>query len=248
MRIRVSSTADESSRLAAAHAVAVLTRTIDEHGRARLVAATGSTQIQFLELLTAAPGLDWTRVELFHLDEYIGLAADHPGSFRRFLRDRLVQPTGIVDSFLIDGEAEPAATIAALTDALRRRPVDLLLSGIGENAHLAFNEPPADLTTDAAFTVVTLDETSRRQQVGEAWFAAVEDVPTHAITMTVPEILKAREIVCLAHGARKARAVGACFGGAPSADAPASALAAHPRATVFLDRDAASLLPEGAPR
>ncbi len=244
MQIRVIETVDELSRLAAADAADVLVRAIAARGTARLVAATGSTQFPFLAALTATPGIDWRRVVLFHLDEYLGLPADHPGSFCRFIRDRIIAPTGIVDAHLIDGMGEPAAVIEALTAELRRAPVDLAVTGIGENGHLAFNEPPADFETTAAFKVVALDDISRRQQVGEEWFRRVEDVPTHAITMTVPEILKTGSIVCLAHGARKARAVGACFNRAPSPEAPASALATHAAATVYLDAAAAAeLLP-----
>ena len=242
MQIRVIGTIEELGRQAAARAAAALTRAIATRGRARLVAATGNSQFVFLDAILATPGIDWSLVELFHLDEYLGLPAEHPGSFSRFMRDRLITPTGIVGHHLIDGMGEPGAVIAALTTALRSAPVDLAVTGIGENGHLAFNEPPADFTTTEAFKVVALDETSRRQQVGEAWFGQVEDVPTHAITMTVPEILKTTEIVCLAHGTRKARAVAACFNRAPSPDAPASILTTHPRATVFLDTAAASLL------
>lgn len=242
MQIRVIGTVEDLSRQAAAQAAAALTRAIAARGRARLVAATGNSQFAFLDALIATPGIEWPRVELFHLDEYIGLAAEHPGSFCRFMRDRLIAPTGIVHAHLIDGMGDPKTVIEALTRAVRSAPIDLAVTGIGENGHLAFNEPPADFTTAEAFTVVALDETSRRQQVGEAWFARVEDVPTHAITMTVPEILRADEIVCLAHGTRKARAVASCFNSDPTPYAPASMLTTHPHATVYLDRAAASLL------
>jgi glucosamine-6-phosphate deaminase len=239
MLLRVLDSVEELSRLAAAEAAAALTRAITSKGRARFIAATGSTQFPFLDALTTTPGIDWTRVELFHLDEYLGLPADHPGSFRRFIRDRIITPTGIVNYHLIDGDGEPAAVIRALTSELRRAPVDLAVTGIGENGHLAFNEPPADFNTGESFKVVTLDDISRRQQVGEAWFPNVEAVPTRAITMTVPEILRAGSIVCLAYGARKAHAVGACFNAPPSPGAPASVLATHAATTVYLDRDAA---------
>jgi glucosamine-6-phosphate deaminase len=158
------------------------------------------------------------------------------------MQDRVIARTGIRTAHLIDGTGKPGAVISALTQELRSAPIDLAITGIGENGHLAFNEPPADFSTTEAFVVVELDETSRRQQVGEDWFARVEDVPTHAITMTVPEVLKARHIVCLVHGTRKARAVSACFNTAATPMAPASALTSHPRATVYLDTDAASLL------
>jgi glucosamine-6-phosphate deaminase len=243
MQLRIFDRVEDVGAHAAAHAAGALARAIAARGRARLVAATGNSQFGLLDALIATPGVDWERVELFHLDEYLGLPADHPGSFCRFMRDRLIVPTGIVRYHLIDGMGDPPTVIGSLTAALRSAPVDVAITGIGENGHLAFNEPPADFTTTDAFTVVALDETSRRQQVGEAWFARVEDVPTHAITMTVPEILKATEIVCLAHGARKARAVAGCFNsGAPTPSAPASALTTHPRTIVYLDRAAAGLL------
>jgi glucosamine-6-phosphate deaminase len=242
MRIRVLKTVPELNHLAAEHAATVLKRVLETQDRARLVAATGSSQFGFLDELIATPGIAWPRVELFHLDEYLGLPADHPGSFCRFMRDRIITRTGIVHHHLIDGTGDPVAVIRELTEELRRAPIDLAITGIGENGHLAFNEPPADFETSEAFVVVALDETSRRQQVGEEWFSRVEDVPTHAITMTVPEILKARAIVCLAHGTRKARAVASCFNSSPTPFAPASILATHPRAAVYLDAEAASLL------
>ena len=242
MQIRILNTVPELNRQAAAHAASVLTRALASQDRARLVAATGSSQFGFLDELIATPGIDWPRVELFHLDEYLGLPADHPGSFCRFMRDRIIARTGIIHHHLIDGTGDPLAVIRELTGELRRAPIDLAITGIGENGHLAFNEPPADFDTHEAFVVVALDETSRRQQVGEEWFARVEDVPTHAITMTVPEILKAGAIVCLAHGTRKARAVASCFNSAPSPHAPASMLTTHPRTTVYLDSEAGSLL------
>lgn len=242
MHIRILETVPDLNRQAAAHAASVLKRTLESKDRARLVAATGSSQFGFLDELTTTPGIDWPRVELFHLDEYLGLPADHPGSFCRFMRDRLITRTGIVHHHLIDGMGDPGAVIRALTEALRLAPIDLSITGIGENGHLAFNEPPADVETSEAFVVVALDATSRRQQVGEAWFARVDEVPTHAITMTVPEVLKTREILCLAHGTRKARAVASCFNSSPTPFAPASMLATHPHATVYLDAEAASLL------
>lgn len=243
MQIRVIPAVDDLNRVAAAHAADTLRRALADRPTARLVAATGSSQLGFLEALIATPGIDWPRVELFHLDEYIGLPQDHPGSFSRFLTDRLIAPSGIIRAHLLDGMADPAAVIAAVGRELARASVDLAFTGVGENGHLAFNEPPADFDTDDPFLVVSLDDVSRRQQVGEKWFARVEDVPARAITMSVRQILKAREIVCIAYGARKARAVAACFGAAPTPLAPASALTAHAHATVYLDADAAALLP-----
>lgn len=245
MQIRVIRSVDDLNRVAAAHAATALRQALAAHDAGRLIAATGSSQLGFLDRLVAAEGIDWSRVELFHLDEYIGLSRQHPASFSHFIQERIVGPTGIGRAHLLDGEADPRLVMESVGRHLRRAPVDLAFTGIGENGHLAFNEPPADFDTDEAFRVVELDEISRRQQVGEGWFGAVADVPTHAITMTVRQILKAREIICLAHGARKARAVAACFSGPPTPEAPASALALHAKTTVYLDAEAAALLPPG---
>jgi glucosamine-6-phosphate deaminase len=242
MQIRVIPTVEALEAAAAAHAASTLVGRLGSQASVRLIAATGSSQIGFLERLVATPGIDWTRVELFHLDEYLGLPADHPGGFRRFIIDRIVQPTGIKTFHLIDGTVEPTLEIGRLTALIGSAPVDLAFTGIGENGHLAFNEPPADFETAASFVVVDLDDVSRRQQVGERWFARLEDVPSRAITMTIPQILRTREILCLAHGTRKARAVAACFGQSPSPMAPASRLASHPGTTVYLDQQAAAQL------
>lgn len=246
MQIRVIPTVQELTQRAAAHAAATLMRVLASGGQARVVAATGSSQLGFLEALTATPGIDWARVELFHLDEYIGLDATHPGSFSRFIRERILVPTGITRYHLIDGTADPARVIPELTGLLRNAPVDLAFTGIGENGHLAFNEPPADFSTSESFVVVTLDEISRQQQVGEQWFGRIEDVPTRAITMSIGQILQAREIICLAHGTRKAAAVAACFNARPTPAAPASILATHPATTVYLDAAAAGRLRRAA--
>jgi glucosamine-6-phosphate deaminase len=246
MRIRVVPEVPELVRVAADHAAAVLRRTLLASDGARLVAATGTSQIAFLEALVAAPGIDWTRVELFHLDEYIGIGRDHPASFRRFLEDRLIGPAGIVQRHMLDGLADPAGVARSVGESLAARPVDLLLCGIGENGHLAFNDPPADFAATAPYLIVALDEACRRQQVGEGWFGSIGEVPTHAISMSIRQILSAREIVCLVHGARKAEAVAACFSGGISPLAPASILSTHDAATVYLDREAASRLDAAA--
>jgi glucosamine-6-phosphate deaminase len=246
MKLVVSADKRAAGHAAAARAREALLAAQAASGVARLVAATGVSQLEMLERLTAAgSGIDWTRVELFHLDEYVGLSAAHPASFQRYIRERLVEPAGITRAHLLDG-ARPAAEVCArVGEAIRRAPVDLVLLGIGENGHLAFNDPPADFTTEEAFIVVRLDEACRRQQVGEGWFPRLEDVPTSAITMTVRQILAARELVCLAPEARKATAVRAALEGPVTPDLPASALRTHARATLFLDEaSAARLSPE----
>jgi glucosamine-6-phosphate deaminase len=229
------------SRAAAAHAAESLRNLLSRQEMVRLIAATGASQIAFLEALIAAPAIEWARVELFHLDEYVGLPLDHAASFRRYLLERLIGPAGIRRHHLLDGD-RPEDTIRDVGREIAERPVDLAFVGIGENGHLAFNDPPADLTTDDPYIIVALDEACRRQQVGEGWFASVDDVPGRAISMTVRQILRSKEIVCVVPDARKARAVQACLEGPITAMAPASTLRSHPQTTVYLDRDSAQLL------
>ena len=230
------------SMAAARHAAQALRIAIGGRGDARIVAATGASQFDFLEALTAAPDIDWTRVEMFHLDEYVGLPIDHPASFRRYLLERLIRKTGMTRYHLLDGEHDAARVAEHVGQEIGRTPVDVAFVGIGENGHLAFNDPPADFVTDRPYLIVTLDAACRRQQVGEGWFASVAEVPSEAVSMSVRQILKSREIICVVPDARKAQAVKACIDGEVSPMAPASILRTHPNATIYLDRDSAALL------
>lgn len=230
------------SRAAAAQAADTLRETVRARGDARIVAATGASQFEFLEALTRAPGVDWRRVEMFHLDEYVGLAIDHPASFRRYLLERLIGKTGMTRYHLLDAERDAAGVADRVGEQLAAAPIDVAFVGIGENGHLAFNDPPADFVTERPYLIVTLDAACRRQQVGEGWFPSVDAVPTQAVSMSVRQILKAREIICVVPDARKAKAVKACLEGDVSPMAPASILQTHPNATIYLDRDSASLL------
>jgi glucosamine-6-phosphate deaminase len=241
MHIHVLDGRSEIALAASAHAARVLRDAIAARGAARLVAATGTSQLDFLAALGRERGVDWTRVELFHLDEYLGLAVDHPASFGRYVRERIVEPLGIRRFHLLQG-GNPATVIRQVGAALVAAPIDLALTGIGENGHLAFNDPPADFETEAPYLIVTLDEACRAQQVGEGWFGAIADVPATAITMSIRQVLKSREIICLVPGDRKAAAVAACFSAGVTASAPASALQRHPLATVYLDHASAALL------
>jgi glucosamine-6-phosphate deaminase len=228
---------------AAEQAVANIRRAIAERGQARIIAATAASQLEFLNALTKAPGIDWSKVEAFHLDEYIGLPATHPGSFRKMLLEQLIQKTGIRNYHLLDGDAaDPLEVVRQVGKQLASLPVDIAFLGIGENGHIAFNDPPADFETEEPYIIVDLDEACRRQQVGEAWFADISQVPKRAISMSARQILKAREILAVVPGPRKAEAVKACFEGAISPQAPASILRTHPNATVYLDGHSASLL------
>lgn len=229
-------------RAAAAQAAAAIERSIKERGKARIIAASAASQIEFLEDLTATPGIEWPRVELFHLDEYIGLPMTHPASFCRFLQDRLIAKTGITMFHLLNGGGDSGEVILGTSEAIRSAPIDVAFVGIGENGHLAFNDPPADFVTEEPYIVVELDEMCRRQQVEEGWFATLEKVPRRAISMSVKQILKAKEILAIVPGPRKAVAIHACFDGAVSPAAPASILRTHPNAAIYLDKESASLL------
>jgi len=231
-------------KAAADQAATALRRAIREHGHARVVAATAASQFEFLDALTKAPDIDWQQVELFHLDEYIGLPITHPGSFRKMLLEQLIQKTGITRYHLLDGDGDGDApeVVRRASAALASAPVDIAFVGIGENGHLAFNDPPADFKTEEPYLIVSLDEACRLQQVGEAWFADISQVPTQAISMSVRQILKAKEILAVVPGPRKAQAVKACFEGEISPMAPASILRTHPNATIYLDKDSATLL------
>jgi glucosamine-6-phosphate deaminase len=227
---------------AARHAAARVRDVIARHGRARIVAATGTSQLEFLSVLAGSPGIRWKDVELFHLDEYVGLPMSHPASFRRILSEHLVERTGITRYHWLDCESDPAGVCRRVGEALAAAPVDVAFLGIGENGHLAFNDPPADFETTDPYIVVTLDEACRRQQVGEGWFATLEDVPRTAVTMSIRQILKSHELVVTVPDARKAAAVKASLEREMTPDVPASILRTHPNTTLFLDEPAASAL------
>lgn len=230
---------------AAQQASKAIRRAIGEQGMARIIAATGMSQVDFLDALTRADKIDWRKVEMFHLDEYVGLPLTHPASFRKYLFERLIHKVGITNYHLLDGTGDANETVRVVGDALRSAPVDVAFVGIGENGHLAFNDPPADFQTEEPYLIVELDEACVCQQVGEGWFGNISEVPRRAISMSVRQILKAREIVCVVPDARKAAAVKLCFEGEISPMAPASILRTHPAATIYLDRASASLLSPG---
>ena len=228
---------------AAEQAAEAIRRALRDRGHARIIAATAASQAEFLNALTKTPDIDWASVEAFHLDEYIGLPITHPGSFRGMLMEQLIRKTGIPKYHLLDGDgANPSEVVRAVSRELSSRPIDVAFLGIGENGHIAFNDPPADFSTEEPYIIVTLDEACRRQQVGEAWFRDISDVPERAISMSVRQILKANEILAVVPDRRKAPAIKACFESEISPMVPASILRTHPNATVYLDNDSASLL------
>ena len=236
---------DDKTRLyraAVEQAASAIQRAIATLGRVRIIAATGVSQINFLEELTKTAGIDWRRVEMFHLDEYVGLPATHPASFRKFLIERLIQKAGIQKYHLLDGDGDIAASVMRVGEALTSEPIDVAFLGMGENGHLAFNDPPADFETEKPYLIVTLDDDCKRQQVGEGWFSSVSEVPAQAISMSVRQILKAKEIIAIVLDSRKAKAVRACLEGEITPMAPASILRTHPNTTIYLDKKSAALL------
>jgi glucosamine-6-phosphate deaminase len=242
LKIRVFDEKMALGRAAALQAADLIRRAIAEKGTARILAAAGGSQIEFLEALTQQPGIHWSEVEMFHLDEYVGLGIDHPASFRRYLHERLISKTRIGRYHMIDGVHDPERTCRLLGEQITAAPIDVAFAGIGENGHLAFNDPPADFHTEKPYLVVRLDEACRRQQVGEGWFKTIAEVPERAISISIRQLLKARTIVCPVPDARKAEAVKRCLEGTVSPLAPASILRTHPDATVYLDRHSAARL------
>jgi glucosamine-6-phosphate deaminase len=227
---------------AAEQAASAIRNAIRERGRARIVAATAGSQLEFLDSLTAASGIGWRLVEAFHLDEYVGLPMTHPGSFRKMLLEQLIHKTEIVNYHLLDGDGDALAAVRKVGAAISSAPIDVAFIGIGENAHLAFNDPPANFETEEPYLIVNLDEACRRQQVGEAWFADISQVPKQAISMSVRQILKAKELIAVVPDLRKAAAVKASVEGVVSPMTPASILRTHANTTIYLDEASASLL------
>ena len=242
-RVSISRNRDEMAQAAADYAIGKLIAALEQRESVRLLAATGASQLEFLGYVTAAKKIDWNRIELFHLDEYIGVGINHPASFAGYIRDRVINPTGIPRYHLLDGAADPAQVIRAANEALSAAPVDVAFVGIGENGHLAFNDPPADFNTEQPYIVVDLDEPCRQQQVGEGWFAGLGDVPERAISMSIRQILKSKAIICTVPDERKSRAVKAALTGPVTPDVPASILQTHPDVRFFLDENSARLLP-----
>jgi glucosamine-6-phosphate deaminase len=246
MLLKLLENATSLAEAAAERAAAAMEAAIKTDNRCRIVVATGGSQFLFLEKLTARRDIDWAKVEAFHLDEYVGLPMTHRGSFRKMLMERVVRPAGIQKYHFVEGDAaDVTAAIRKLGTILNSAPIDLAFVGIGENGHIAFNDPPADFETEEPYIVVELDEACRKQQVGEGWFESFAQVATRAVSMSVRQILSAREIIAVVPDQRKARAVKACLEGQISPMVPASILRRHPNTTLYLDRNSASLLSPG---
>jgi glucosamine-6-phosphate deaminase len=212
-------------------------------GHANIIVATGASQFELLQSLVVAEGIDWTKVTAFHLDEYVGLSEEHPASFRRYLRLRFMSPLGNAPEFVpVDGEGDAEAETRRLNALIAGKRIDVCFAGIGENCHIAFNDPPADFDTEKPYIVVTLDEGCRLQQFGEGWFPSFEAVPEQAISMSVRQILKSELIVLSVSDTRKAQATKDALEGPISNLHPASILQTHKNTVLFIDPPAASLL------
>ncbi len=242
MNVRIFSDKTLLGHAAASQAADLIARAIAEQGRARILVATGESQFQFLDALVKERRIDWRKVEMFHLDEYIGLSVDHSASFRRYLLERLIRRVGIPVYHLLDGETDPVTVTLEVGKALASAPIDVAFAGIGENGHLAFNDPPADFLTEEPYLIVQLDEACRIQQVGEGWFKQLSEVPHRAISISIRQLLKSKAILAIVPDARKAVAVQRCLEGPITPKVPASILRRHPDVTLYLDRSSAGLL------
>ncbi len=234
----------QAGKAAATEAAKAIKDAIKQNGQANIILATGTSQLDMLENLITDKGIDWSRVTMFHLDEYIGLPANHPASFRRYLKEHFVDKVpGLKAAHFVQGDADdPKQECLRLDAIIAAHPIDVALVGIGENGHLAFNDPPADFQTQQPYIIVELDERCRRQQLGEGWFATLEQVPRRAISMSIRQIMKSDCLIVTVPERRKAEAVKNALEGPVINMCPASILQRHKNCKIFMDEDAASLL------
>lgn len=243
MEINVAQDPIQLGKAAGTSAAESIRKAIAKKGGANIILATGTSQFETLNQLIAEKGIDWGKVVMFHLDEYIGLPITAPASFRKYLTERFLSKVPALKAAnLINGEKDAQAECDRLSGLIARHPIDVALVGIGENGHLAFNDPPADFETDVPYIIVELDEACRKQQLGEGWFKSFEEVPRRAISMSVKQILKSKQIICSVPDKRKAKAVKDCVEHPVSNLFPASILQSHSGCTLFLDTASSSLL------
>jgi len=249
MRIVKGQSRQDLGPRAAADGAKLIRDAIATRGSANIIVATGSSQFEMLEALAKQRDIRWDKVTAFHLDEYVGLPITHPASFRRYLWERFVSrlPLPLAAFNYVNAEENPQAECDRLVTIIKAHPIDVAFIGIGENAHIAFNDPPADFETESPYLVVQLDEDCRKQQLGEGWFPTLADVPQRAISMSVRQILKSRAIICTVPDERKAEAVRASVEGPITPDVPASILQQHTNLVLYVDAAAASLLSSSTP-
>jgi glucosamine-6-phosphate deaminase len=243
MKVIIRQNAKELGIEAGKKSAALIREAIQKNENANIILATGSSQFETLKQLILEKGIDWNKVTMFHLDEYIGLPSSHRASFRRYLKERFLnQVPGLKSVNLINGETNPVDECKRLGDLIRKSPIDVALVGIGENGHLAFNDPPADFETEKPYIIANLDKECRQQQVNEDWFESFEEVPKQAISMSVKQIMLSKRIVCSVPDVRKAKAVKDSVEQPVSNLYPASILQNHQDCYLFLEKSSASLL------
>lgn len=241
MKIIVSNTKEELGKKAAIAGAQLIREAISENGEANIIVATGASQFEMLSELVKAD-IDWSKVTAFHLDEYIGIAVTHPASFRKYLKERFVDIVSPKEFHYVNGSIDASEECWRLGDLISKHAIDVAFAGIGENSHLAFNDPPADFDTEEAYLVVTLDEDCRQQQMGEGWFKTIDEVPKQAISMSIKQIMKSKAIICSIPDLRKSKAVKVSVEEPVSNLIPASILQHHSATWLYLDKDSASLL------
>lgn len=239
--IYLSKNSVELGKKAATHASELLNKAISEKGYARITLSTGASQFDTLKALVQQ-NVDWSKVEMFHLDEYVGLPESHPAGFRKYLKERFLQYVDLKKAWFVSGEGDVQQNIKELTQAIRKEPVDVALIGIGENGHIAFNDPPADFDTKEAYIIVNLDENCKKQQVGEGWFPTVDDVPKQAVSMTVYQIMQSKVIISCVPYRVKGKAVKATLENDPTNMIPATILKTHPNFNLYVDENSAFLV------
>jgi glucosamine-6-phosphate deaminase len=249
LNIQVFKNPVELGKSAGSKAADLIRKTLVEKGAANIILATGTSQFETLNQLIAEPGIDWGKVSMFHLDEYIGLPITAKASFRKYLKERFIDQVPPLQAvYLINGEEDAEAECERLGNIISAHPIDVALVGIGENGHLAFNDPPADFVTEKPYIIVTLDAQCRQQQFKEGWFSSLKEVPQRAISMSVIQIMKAENIICAVPDSRKAWAVKNCLEQPVQNNYPASILQMHPNCHFFLDEASAALLSPGTQR
>ncbi len=239
MKIIIAEDANILGKKAAAEAARALNRKVKKYGRARLLLSTGKSQLEVLQFLIKEK-VNWTKIEMFHLDEYVGVSDSHRASFRRYLNERFVAHLHLAEAYMINGEKNVAKTISSLEDAIGKAPIDVALVGIGINTHIAFNDPPADFETKKPFIKVKLDQVCKQQQVDEGWFTSIEEIPEEAITMSVHQIMKSEKIISCVPSISKVEAVLRTLNEPISNKYPSTILKSHPRWSLYLDKDSAS--------
>lgn len=241
MRITISETKQELGLKAALTGADLIRKAILERGKANIIVATGASQFEMLGELVKEE-INWSAVTAFHLDEYIGITEHHPASFRKYLKERFVELVHLKEFNYVNGEVDPYKECKRLDEIIGHHLIDVAFVGIGENGHLAFNDPPADFETEEAYLVVNLNDECRRQQLGEGWFSTFDDVPQKAISMSIKQIMKSETIICSVPDTRKAQAVYDTLNSEITPDCPASIMRNHPDVHLFLDKHSASLL------